>query len=158
MKAAEWIVRRAAPEDLELILALEVACAEAPHWSEAVWSALLSEEEGCGGIVRASFVAEGNDGIVGFLVASCAGGVAEIETVAVGASMRRQGVGKALCIAAMDWARGIAARGIELEVRASSRGALALYRSLGFGELGMRRGYYRDPVEDAVLMSAPLRG
>jgi ribosomal-protein-alanine N-acetyltransferase len=65
-------------------------------------------------------------------------------------------VGKALCIAAMAWARGRALKLIELEVRASSVGAVALYRSLGFMERGTRRRYYRDPIEDAVMMSALL--
>ena len=157
MKTADWIVRRAAPRDLESILAIEQACAEAPHWSEAVWQAVLSEEEGSG-TVRGSFVAEGGGGVVGFSVVSGACAVGELESVAVAETVRRQGVGRALCIAAMDWARGRAAEGIEIEVRASSRGALALYRSLGFEERGMRRGYYRDPTEDAVLMSLELRG
>jgi ribosomal-protein-alanine N-acetyltransferase len=58
----------------------------------------------------------------------------------------------------MAWSREReAAQVIELEVRASSMSALALYSSLGFTEQGRRRGYYRDPIEDAVLMSAPLR-
>ncbi len=157
MKTADWIVRRAAPRDLESILTIEQACAEAPHWSEAVWQTVLSEEDGSG-IVRGSFVAEGGGGVVGFSVVSCTCGVGELESVAVAETARRQGVGRALCVAAMDWARGRAAEGIEMEVRASSRGALALYGSLGFEERGMRRGYYRDPTEDAVLMAAKLRG
>jgi ribosomal-protein-alanine N-acetyltransferase len=45
---------------------------------------------------------------------------------------------------------------IELEVRASSVGALALYGSLGFTEQERRLRYYRNPIEDAMLMSAPL--
>jgi ribosomal protein S18 acetylase RimI-like enzyme len=41
---------------------------------------------------------------------------------------------------------------IVLEVRASNRQALAFYRSAGFGQTGLRRAYYADPIEDAVLM------
>jgi ribosomal-protein-alanine N-acetyltransferase len=41
---------------------------------------------------------------------------------------------------------------IILEVRASNRPALAFYRSAGFGQAGLRRAYYVDPIEDAVLM------
>jgi ribosomal-protein-alanine N-acetyltransferase len=40
-----------------------------------------------------------------------------------------------------------------LEVRAGNREALALYESLGFRRVGVRRGYYRDPAEDALLMT-----
>jgi ribosomal-protein-alanine N-acetyltransferase len=50
----------------------------------------------------------------------------------------------------------VGARGMELEVRAASVGALELYRSLGFAERGRRRRYYREPIEDAVLMTAEL--
>jgi ribosomal-protein-alanine N-acetyltransferase len=44
-----------------------------------------------------------------------------------------------------------------LEVRAGSLGAIALYRQLGFSEVGRRPAYYRNPEDDAVLMQASLR-
>lgn len=151
-----WNMRRALPADVDAIVAIEQACAEAPHWSEAVWNAVLSEEEGSEP-VRVGFVSEGSGGVVGFVVVSCACGVAELESVAVAEAARRRGVARTLCTEAMAWSRGRAAQVIELEVRASSVDALALYGSLGFAERGRRRGYYRDPTEDAVLMSASLR-
>jgi ribosomal-protein-alanine N-acetyltransferase len=52
------------------------------------------------------------------------------------------------------WSRNAGASELELEVRESSEGALALYRSLGFVEQARRREYYRNPTEDAVLMAA----
>jgi ribosomal-protein-alanine N-acetyltransferase len=70
---------------------------------------------------------------------------------------RGMGVGKALCGAAMKWAAEQGAEMMELEVRASNVVARRMYAGLGFVEQGLRRGYYRDPVEDAVLMSARLR-
>ena len=51
---------------------------------------------------------------------------------------------------------GGGARAAYLEVRASNGVALALYARFGFREVGRRRGYYRRPVEDAVVMRAPL--
>jgi ribosomal-protein-alanine N-acetyltransferase len=105
--------------------------------------------------VRASFVAEGNEEIFGFAVASRAGQTAELESVAVAPSARRRGIGKKLCQQVMDWSRSGASE-LELEVRVSSDGALALYRSLGFVEQARRREYYRNPTEDAVLMAARL--
>ncbi len=157
MRPAEWRVRRAELGDLASILAIERGSAEAPQWGEAVWRGVLGDEEGSGS-ARRSFVAEGGDGIVGFAVVSCLGEVAELESVAVAENARRQGVGRAVCRAAMEWASEREAERIELEVRASSGGAQALYAELGFRELGRRRGYYREPVEDAVLMTAMLRG
>jgi ribosomal-protein-alanine N-acetyltransferase len=152
---AGWYVRRASPADLEAILAIEQACDEAPHWSRASWLAALSEDERTEP-ARASFVAESNNGIIGFSVFSCMGKLAELESIAVSIPARCQGVGRALCRRGMDWSRNRGTGTIELEVRASSSGALVLYRSLGFIEQGRRRGYYREPTEDAVLMAAAL--
>jgi [ribosomal protein S18]-alanine N-acetyltransferase len=152
---ADWLIRRASPADLDAILAIEQACAEAPHWSHAQWLAALSPDHETGPL-RASFVAEGSGSITGFAVASRAGELAELESVAVSPSARRKGIGHALCQHLMDWARNAEATHLELEVRASSEGALALYRSLGFVEQARRRQYYRHPTEDAVLMAARL--
>jgi [ribosomal protein S18]-alanine N-acetyltransferase len=151
-----WLIRRASPADLEAILAIEQACDEAPHWSRPSWLEALSEGEG-NEPTRASFLAEGNSGIIGFSVVSCTGELAELESIAVSKPARCQGIGKALCRQGMDWSRDLGAAVIELEVRASSDGALALYRLLGFVEQGRRRGYYRNPAEDAVLMAAALQ-
>jgi ribosomal-protein-alanine N-acetyltransferase len=148
-------LRRASPEDLGAILALEQACAEAPHWSQSIWLTALSDKQATQPI-RAGFVAETGLSILGFVVASYAGELAELESLAVTATARRQGVGKALCRQVMNWSREVGARKLELEVRASSEAALALYRSLGFVEQGRRRSYYLNPTEDAVLMAAQL--
>jgi ribosomal-protein-alanine N-acetyltransferase len=150
-----WSIRRAVPADLESILVVEQDCSEAPHWSRDLWLRALAEDQHAAP-VRASFVAEDGDGIAGFAVFSVAGGVAELESVAVRPSARRCGVGRGLCGQGMEWARSQGASAVELEVRASSAGALALYRSLGFAEQGRRKGYYRGPMEDAVLMVASL--
>jgi ribosomal-protein-alanine N-acetyltransferase len=153
---AGWLIRRASHADLKAILAIEQACDEAPHWSRASWLEALSEDER-NEPTRASFVAESNSGIIGFAVFSCTVELAELESIAVSKPARCQGIGKALCRQGMDWSRDLRAAVIELEVRASGDGALALYRLLGFVEQGRRRGYYRNPTEDAVLMAAALQ-
>jgi [ribosomal protein S18]-alanine N-acetyltransferase len=153
--SADWLIRRASSADLDAILVIEETNAGAPHWSQAQWLAALSAEQG-NSHTRAVFAAEANAAIVGFAVASQAGELAELESVAVSQSERRKGIGKALGQQVMDWSRTMGASELELEVRASSDGALALYRSLGFVEQGRRRGYYRNPTEDAVLMVARL--
>ena len=120
-----------------------------------MWQRVLSREE-VQQPPRAIFIAESSSGILGFAVVSCSATVAELESVAVHPSSRCQGIGKALCRAACDWSRTAGAAVIELEVRASSLAAHALYASLGFAEQGRRPGYYRNPADDAILMSAPL--
>jgi ribosomal-protein-alanine N-acetyltransferase len=151
----DWLIRRASPNDLDAVLEIAQACAEAPHWSRAQWLAALIPNQNTAPM-RAVFAAERNGGILGFAVASRAGELAELESVAVSQSARRKGIGKALCREVMDWSRNAGASELELEVRASSDGALKLYRSLGFVEQARRRQYYRNPTEDAVLMAARL--
>lgn len=141
----------AQPGDLERILEVERECVEAPHWSKAIWGALLAE-----GVRRVCLVAEKGGVVAGFVVVGVAGNLAELESVVVRAEARRCGIGKGLCEAGMGWVRERGAASMELEVRASNTAALALYRELGFREQGRRRGYYREPVDDAVLLGVAL--
>jgi len=93
---------------------------------------------------------------VGFAVGAAAGICGELESVVVDVGWRRGGIGRALCAAVVEWCRGRGADAVELEVRAGSGGAIALYGELGFVEMGRRRGYYREPEADAVLMRLEL--
>ncbi len=157
-----WSVRRATAADLEAILSIQKECPEAPDWSSSIWRRTLSGDQ-TGHPLRVCFVAvEGrlaNRGgsLLGFSAGCCAGELSELESVATSVSARGLGIGRALCSRVMEWCREQGAQATELEVRASNEVALGLYRSLGFVEQGVRRRYYRDPIEDAVLMSADMR-
>nr|WP_255551274.1 GNAT family N-acetyltransferase [Granulicella sp. dw_53] len=137
---------------------MERATPEAPHWAEGEYRAAVAD--GNGGVRRCLLVAEIEGRIVGFVVgkrAECGDEVVgELESVAVSGAVRRRGVGRALCEAVVEWCRSEGARAVELEVRAESAGAIALYEGLGFVTTGRRRGYYREPVEDALLMAVEL--
>lgn len=76
---------------------------------------------------------------------------AEIITVAVSPTCRRQGIARALMERMLRLAEDARAS-VYLEVRASNTPARELYRSLGFTETGVRKNYYTSPREDAVLM------
>ncbi len=76
--------------------------------------------------------------------------------LAVSPSARRAGLGRALLDAVIADGRSSEARLLLLEVRAGNAPALALYRSAGFFEDGVRRGYYSDNGEDAVEMRLTL--
>lgn len=78
---------------------------------------------------------------------------AHLTTIAVREAYRRQGIGELFLIAAIDLAMMRNARVLTLEVRASNSGAIALYEKYGFSKVGVRRGYYTDNREDAVVMS-----
>ena len=145
------IVRRGRVGDVAAVVALERGVAEAPHWAEGEYRAAV-EAEGR----RVLFVAEVAGEVVGFAVGAVVAGVGELESVVVEAPWRRGGVGKGLCEAVVGWCREAGAEAVELEVRAGSVGAIAMYEGMGFVRVGARRGYYREPVEDAVLMRLGL--
>ncbi|HEY1995416.1 MAG TPA: GNAT family N-acetyltransferase [Edaphobacter sp.] len=158
--SAGFLVRGAAAADVARVVAVERAIAEAPHWAEREYAAMVRGDNAGVGVRRGFFVAEGKGRLLGFAVGKVIGlrgeGVAELESVAVEASVRRGGVGRALCAAVAEWCRGQGVRALELEVRAGSAGAIALYTGLGFVVVGRRVGYYVAPVEDALLMRLEL--
>jgi len=150
-------IRPARREDISAVVALEREMTDAPHWAEAEYAAMV--DECAGGLVRRLLViAESGDReLIGFAVGKVAGAGAEafgeLESVAVTTRARRAGVGRTLCEAVVEWCRQQGAHAVELEVRSKNEAAFALYRRLGFEAVGLRRSYYRDPVDDAILMS-----
>jgi ribosomal-protein-alanine N-acetyltransferase len=78
---------------------------------------------------------------------------AHITTIATREAFRRQGIGELLLQSIIDMANQHAARIVTLEVRASNTAAQQLYAKYGFNQVGLRRGYYTDNREDAVIMS-----
>ena len=149
-------VRRAQVEDLAEVLRIERAVPEAPHWGESIYREILLQEPGEIKLNRALFVAADNGRIVGFAVVAVVADQAELESIAVDPERRRLGVGRALSGAVILWGHGAGAQEMLLEVRSASAEARALYDRLGFRETGLRRGYYSDPPDDAVLMSISL--
>ena len=79
-----------------------------------------------------------------------------IANVAVSPARRQEGLGRRLMLALGAWAKSQGCQTLDLEVRSSNQPALALYRALGFQEDGLRKNYYTQPQEDAVLMSWQL--
>jgi [ribosomal protein S18]-alanine N-acetyltransferase len=161
MSAAGFCVRVGGVGDVAGVVALERGVAEAPHWAESDYAAIVNAYGVVEGSVRRClFVAEAEGRLVGFAVGKViglgAGIVAELESVVVDLAARRSGVGRALCAAVITWSRGQRVAAVELEVRVGSGGAIALYVGLGFVVVGRRGGYYRGPVEDAVLMRLEL--
>jgi len=78
---------------------------------------------------------------------------AHITAIAVREAYRRQGIGELLLISVIGLAAGLNARIVTLEVRTSNTDAQNLYTKYGFTQVGVRRGYYIDNREDAILMS-----
>ena len=87
----------------------------------------------------------------GMLMGRVAADEAEVLTVAVGPSARRQGVATALLRAALAEIRARGGRAVFLEVAPGNSAARALYQRFGFVEVGRRRGYYADGGDALVL-------
>ena len=98
------------------------------------------------------FVATENGAPIAYIVGRIIAPEGEIYRIAVDERYRRRGVGYRLLSYALKTERG---RGLEctyLEVRKSNIAARRLYSAYGFRVIGERRGYYKNPTEDAVLM------
>ncbi|MGD0442600.1 MAG: GNAT family N-acetyltransferase [Edaphobacter sp.] len=161
MGVAGLHLRNAGPQDLDAVVALERNTAEAPHWTEVEYAAIVNDDRSLDALVRRCLLlAESESRLIGFavgkIVGSGEGTAAELESLVVEEATRRLGVGRALCTAVIAWSRQQGAEALELEVRAGSAGPIALYTGVGFVVAGHRRAYYREPVEDAVLMRLNL--
>ncbi|WP_433966062.1 GNAT family N-acetyltransferase [Tunturiibacter gelidiferens] len=161
MSFAKYRIRAGRTEDLIGVMLLERATPEAPHWAESAYAAIVNVDGSVEVAVRRClYVAESEAGLLGFavgkLLVSGAVRLAELESVAVNALARRMGLGRALCAAVIRWCSEEGGEEMELEVRAGSAGAVALYSGLGFAVVGQRDNYYRDPTEDALLMQLRL--
>jgi|SRR5579862_348073 len=147
-------VRAMAAQDLDQVLALERGVPEAPHWDRTVYENLFT---GGTSVVRyGAFVAVSGNALAGFVVARQMFEVCEIESIVVDEQFRREGLGNALLGAVATWAASDGAERLQLEVRAGNLNAIRFYEKAGLRKEGLRRGYYRDPDEDAVLMGKSL--
>ena len=137
-------IRIARLNDVPEILLLEQQSPAAAHWTPEQYQKLVGGE----GVL----VAEADGRLCGFVCAQGVAGEWEIENVVVAPEFMRRGIASELLRGLMERARSEAASAILLEVRESNVPARRLYEKHGFGEVGRRRLYYKDPVEDAILM------
>jgi [ribosomal protein S18]-alanine N-acetyltransferase len=80
----------------------------------------------------------------------------ELVSIAVHPKFKRKGVGERMMRAMLRFARLYRARFIYLDVRESNRAAQGLYEKFGFAKVGLRRRYYSDNKEDAIMMKKEL--
>ena len=133
------------PRDAGRLAEIEKECFSDP-WSE---NAFLTE---CGSPSALFLVYEEDGEIAGYAGALLVFDEVQIANVAVRESFRRRGIARALLAELEAEARAAGGCVMQLEVRASNAGAIALYRGFGFEPVGVRRNFYSLPREDAVLM------
>jgi ribosomal-protein-alanine N-acetyltransferase len=136
--------------DLDAVMAIEVRAYPFP-WTRGIF-------EDCLRAAYPAWVLWRGEAIVGYAVLSVAAGEGHVLNVCVDPACQGQGHGRRLLHAVLHLARARGAKRLFLEVRPSNPGAIALYRSEGFDEIGRRPRYYpaRDGREDAIVMAMEL--
>lgn len=143
-------IRRITREDAAALAAIERECFSDP-WSE---ESLKYEAEN----PSACFVcAEEEKRIAGYIGMHYVLDEGYIANVAVTAAYRRRGVASGLIREILTEAEKLSLSFVSLEVRVSNAAAIALYTKFGFESLGLRKGYYEHPKEDAVIMTYYLK-
>jgi ribosomal-protein-alanine N-acetyltransferase len=138
------LIRPATSADAAPIAVVEAAAAHHPWSADAVAASLAAPS------CRAWVATSGID-VVGHLLSTAAGGVADVLTIAVHPDAQRRGLGRALLAAAAAGWRDEAVAEAFLEVRADNEAAIALYRACGWRPAGRRRAYYADGADGLVL-------
>ena len=147
-------IRTATPDDIPFLLQLERDSSTAAHWTPAQYTDLFRDGAGAH---RLLLVAEREELPIGFLVAQHIASEWELENIVVSSTARRKGIGGRLLRALKDAADESASESIFLEVRESNHPARDFYEKTGFQQSGVRKAYYRDPPEDAILYRLDLR-
>lgn len=136
-------VRELAYADLPLVISIERRSFRSP-WSVGMFALELSKEDTIG------LAAVEDSRTIGYLVLSRFDRAWHLMNVAVASEHRRRGIASLLICAAFE--RTGPGEPVTLEVRPTNRSAIELYRGLGFRSYGLRKGYYPDNGEDALIM------
>ena len=124
---------------------LEKLCFSAP-WSENSISSEMTNPLSCW------LVALDGDRVAGYVGSQTVLDESDMMNIAVDPQYRRQGIAQALVEELVKCLARKGSRCLTLEVRASNAGAIALYGKLGFVQVGLRKNYYRNPREDAMIL------
>ena len=138
------IFRRMTENDLDKVAAMEKEIFSMPWSKESFQDSLLQN-------YSYFFVAEEEE-VIGYCGVHNFGGDGEITNVAVDKNARHKGIATRLLQYAMEETKKIGVEAFTLEVRISNRNAIGLYEKLGFENKGIRKNFYENPVEDAMIM------
>ena len=148
----DFVIDEMAAGDLDEVFQIERTSFPDP-WSVDLFKAELENPHSFNLVLRSG--ADSGNAVAAYIVYWMAADEMEILDLAVGERFRRKGLGRFLIDSALKQASGSGALHAFLEVRRGNCAARSLYKSLGFGEIGERRGYYKDG-EDAIVMGLKL--
>jgi len=147
------MLRAMTQDDVDTVLAIEQTVQRFP-WTRGNFADALNSGYLC------CVDETESDGIRGYAILMPAADEAELLNIGVAAAQQRKGLGRAMLAEMLNVAHDRKMKRVFLEVRSSNVAAIALYRSAGFSEIGMRRGYYQNAngSEDALVMACELMG
>jgi ribosomal-protein-alanine N-acetyltransferase len=145
------LIRPMAESDVSDVIAVERASYQFP-WSEGIFRDCLR----VGYVCRVVII---NDAVIGYGVMSVGAGEAHVLNLCISQVYRCRGVGKRLLTYLIDRGAATGMSEVFLEVRPSNTSAIRLYLSVGFEQVGMRRGYYQavGGREDAAVLKLALK-
>lgn len=145
-ESRKLIIRKAAESDVPAVEAVEKACFSVPWSYESLYHDILENK------LAFYIVAEIDGKVCGYVGVWKIFDEGHITNVAIAPEYRRMHIASAMLSVLFDVT---GAQGIEsytLEVRVGNQAAIALYEGFGFREAGLRKGYYEDNGEDAIIM------
>lgn len=149
-RARRAVVRPMRSSDLPEVMLIERRSFSAP-WEESTFRGLMRRPS------AVLLVAEVDGEVIGYSVMWFAADEGELGDIAVLPEVRGDGLGLRLLRASISEASARGARVLFLEVRESNAGARGLYAKVGFDVVGVRKDYYKEPVEDAIVMKLILQ-
>ncbi len=149
-KAETLVIRDMTEADVAAVAQLAASCF-ADAWSERIYRTELNNP------YAITLIAEQNGDLIGYLNAGFVLDEVSVNSIAVRDVWRRCGVARTL-LESLERRTAAFAATLLLEVRASNEAAMRLYTQFGFERVGLRKRYYHDPEEDAVLMTKFLSG
>ncbi len=144
------VIRALSAEDLPAAVRIEEASYSMP-WSDETFETLLRRPD------STLLAATSAGALVGYAIGWYTLDQGELGNVAVDIPWRRRGLATRLVNEFLLRQQRLGVKDVFLEVRPSNEAARSLYARLGFVEVGLRRGYYVRPAEDAIVMRCTLR-
>jgi ribosomal-protein-alanine N-acetyltransferase len=142
----ELVLRPAEEKDVEAIAEIEKICFATPWSADAVYKEITSNP------IAHYIIGEIDGQVVGYVGFWQILDEGHITNVAVRPEFRGNHIGSALIAIMIEIGTSLGLTRYTLEVRSSNEPAKALYRNFNFKEAGLRKGYYEDNGEDAVIM------
>ncbi len=146
-------IRAMQPCHIDGVALLHEECFAGERWSKAM---IAAELDPAVSPFAVTFIAENESDVLGFINARLVCDECGINDIAVTKNARKCGIGAQLLLALEDYAKSHGGAVVQLEVRASNETAIRFYEQHGFVKNGLRKRYYSDPIEDALLYEKGL--